>query len=533
MSTGDHFGGTERGRFLDDQQVDPLASASGGSPRPPGRSGPPSSQLTVESRRINVMRTLYQRDRRHAHHFSHHSGGHLLDKPAGGSGHISFQSDATADGNSQDDSALPLFGSSPLQNSPANQGSRHHTYMYSMFNPNSNKPQAEIFKIFISVCILVSVASFIVDTMPHGDSFDLLFFCVEGVTSAIFGVEYVLRLYLITQNHHYSHPLWGRLRYACSIQAVIDLVSWMPFFLELVAQGMDGPFEHRGSSRVLPNLMVLKALRIFRILKTRRVAHAMGVLGRVLGHNREVMTVSVVLCGGLMLIQATMLYYFKPPASKNPDCTSSDFESIPATMYLSILMITTLRAPSDACDYPWYTKVLIATNAITSVAMLAIPTSMLTWGFEAEAERVAQKLERKEHLSTLDPWPRDRSQECDSSSSSSSSTSDDDSFAFHGGNNNNIRSSLVGGGLTPGFPSSSRVSLQGTLPQIDPSPKELVSGSQPVDLLKVLIEEVRSQRSEISKLRLEVAKLTTQSAVKKETDSMKSADKKDGSLMAF
>jgi hypothetical protein len=41
-------------------------------------------------------------------------------------------------------------------------------------------------------------------------------------------------------------------------------------------------------------------------------------------------------------------------------------------------------------DLPWYTKGVVLLTGIFSIGMFAIPASMLTWGFEAEAERIAR-----------------------------------------------------------------------------------------------------------------------------------------------
>ena len=40
---------------------------------------------------------------------------------------------------------------------------------------------------------------------------------------------------------------------------------------------------------------------------------------------------------------------------------------------------------------PWYTKVIVMLTAVFSVPIFVIPSSMLTWGFEAEAERLMRK----------------------------------------------------------------------------------------------------------------------------------------------
>ena len=40
---------------------------------------------------------------------------------------------------------------------------------------------------------------------------------------------------------------------------------------------------------------------------------------------------------------------------------------------------------------PWYTKLIVMLTAVFSVPIFVIPSSMLTWGFEAEAARLMKK----------------------------------------------------------------------------------------------------------------------------------------------
>jgi hypothetical protein len=47
-------------------------------------------------------------------------------------------------------------------------------------------------------------------------------------------------------------------------------------------------------------------------------------------------------------------------------------------------------------EMPWYTKGVVLLTGVFSIGMFAIPASMLTWGFEAEAERCAQLANRKQ-----------------------------------------------------------------------------------------------------------------------------------------
>jgi len=92
----------------------------------------------------------------------------------------------------------------------------------------------------------------------------------------------------------------------------------------------------------------------------------------------------------LVVITSIMMYYLRPQGD-DVDLVddASDFESISKTMVLSTLMLTGQGGPSG--KLPWYTQLVVLLTGIFSVAMFAIPASMLTWGFEAEAERLGRR----------------------------------------------------------------------------------------------------------------------------------------------
>ena len=105
----------------------------------------------------------------------------------------------------------------------------------------------------------------------------------------------------------------------------------------------------------------------------------------------------------LVLFTSSLLYYSGKGAE--------GFESIPATMYLSILMLTGQGEPDG--ELTTLLKSLRASIcvAIFSVAMVAIPASMLTFGFEIEAQRLVLKrrerrLRRHPRRATREPLDR-------------------------------------------------------------------------------------------------------------------------------
>ena len=74
-------------------------------------------------------------------------------------------------------------------------------------------------------------------------------------------------------------------------------------------------------------------------------------------------------------------------------------------MYLSTLMLTGQGGPEG--DLPWYTKGVVLLTGAFSIGMFAIPASMLTWGFEAEAARCAKRawqLAKRKEMAQSDDW---------------------------------------------------------------------------------------------------------------------------------
>lgn len=270
--------------------------------------------------------------------------------------------------------------SAPLPPSQEKHRRNRKSFLFTLLNPHSRRWPAQIYKLFISAIILMDLLLFILSTEPplaqqHAQVFHL----AEGIASCIFLVEYIARLVVCVEGKRYQtmSAIQARLHYAMTWPALIDLFSCLPFFLELPT-GLQ-----------LPTLTYLRFFRLFRILKTEGSVRAVGAVYRVIYYNREILYVALLICLLLILLTAVLLYYLRP---SNPD-DSQDFQSILATLYLSTLMLTGQGGPSG--ELPWYTKLVVLLTSVFSVAMFAIPASMLTWGFEAEAARMAKQARRR------------------------------------------------------------------------------------------------------------------------------------------
>ena len=261
-----------------------------------------------------------------------------------------------------------------------------HSQLYTILNPKSKTSHARLFQTTIASIIILDAIIYIISTEPklQTDHFQTLFYSIEGITSTIFLVEHLARLVVCTEKKCYAKygPIYGRWRYMCSFQSMIDSLATLPFFIELCT-GID-----------LPTLTYLRVFRLIRITRTRSYTKAVDAVGRVLYFNREILHVAALLGLYLVVVTSVLMYYLRPRGVDVDGVDDiSDFESIGSTMVLSILMLTGQGGPSG--KLPWYTQAIVLLTGMFSVAMFAIPASMLTWGFEAEAQRLGIRAKRR------------------------------------------------------------------------------------------------------------------------------------------
>lgn len=210
----------------------------------------------------------------------------------------------------------------------------HHSYVYSMLNPRSNRPQAVVYKHFIAIVILVDLLFFILGTEPDLSTSTKHFFKVsEGVTSTIFLIEYIARLCVCTESRRYARygPVLGRLRYLVTPAALIDAFATFPFFIERLT-GWD-----------LPQLTYLRCFRLLRIMKTQHYAKAFDAVNRVIYYNREILSVALMVCVFLVIFTSVLMYYFRP---KHPTDKADFSRYVRGHKIIQICTLTFVITPS-------------------------------------------------------------------------------------------------------------------------------------------------------------------------------------------
>lgn len=176
------------------------------------------------------------------------------------------------------------------------------------------------------------------------------FFVAEGVFTAIFTVEYLVRLAVVRD----------RARYATSFFGVIDLLTVMPTFLELVFPG----------SHYLMVIRVFRLLRMFRVLKmAQHVGEANVILNALMASRRKI-AVFMLSVLAVIFVEGSVMYVVESPS--NPG-----FASIPHSVYWAVVTLTTVGY-GDVSPVTVFGKVIASGIMLTGFAIIAVPTGVVT-----------------------------------------------------------------------------------------------------------------------------------------------------------
>jgi voltage-gated potassium channel len=227
------------------------------------------------------------------------------------------------------------------------------------------KGEARIWNLFMLALIALNAVAVIGGTVSAiRTRFAAELESFEAFSVAIFACEYALRLWAVGISPKYRGKPAGRLRFALTPLALIDLAAILPILLSLSAD--------------LRVLRIVRLARIVRLVKIARYSRATALVGRVIRRTRESLIVAGVCLFGLIVIAASMMYY----AERNAQPQA--FSSIPKAMWWAVATVTTVGG--DVYPVTDIGRLIAALVAIMGIASFAFPTAILGAGFLAELE---------------------------------------------------------------------------------------------------------------------------------------------------
>lgn len=217
--------------------------------------------------------------------------------------------------------------------------------------------------LFIIILILLNILAVILESVKWlKEDFSVLFDYVEKFSIIIFSIEYLIRIWSITEKKEYASPLKGRLKYLFSFYSIVDLLAVIPAYIPLLATV---------DSRVIRGIRIL---RLLRILKLSRYNKAFNHIREVIYLAKEELMISLFAVLTLLVIASSLMYFVENEAQ--PEA----FSSIPATMWWGVATLTTVGY-GDVYPITGLGKLMGGIMAILGVGIFALPAGILANGF--------------------------------------------------------------------------------------------------------------------------------------------------------
>ena len=235
---------------------------------------------------------------------------------------------------------------------------------------------SRLYDLLYTLSILVNLTATVLSTFSsidakYGPLLDLL----DVITVVFFTIDFALRIY--TADYRYPGKTLPRAaaRYMVSFSGIIDILSFLPFYLPVFFPAGAVAFR------------MLRVIRIFRLFRINGYYDSLNVITSVLSSKKNQLVSSVCIILVLMLASSLCMYSIENAAQ--PDVFKNAFSGI-------WWAASTLLTVGYGDIYPITTAGRILGIIITflGVGMVAIPTGIISAGFIEQDTRMKRMTEQ-------------------------------------------------------------------------------------------------------------------------------------------
>lgn len=220
------------------------------------------------------------------------------------------------------------------------------------------------FDIFITITIISNIVVMFLQTFSELADCMAVFKGIEYVTTFVFCIEYVLRIWTADYLYPDKSELRSRLSFLISFDGIVDLLTIIPAFF------LSGFVIFR----------MLRVVRIFHLFRLNARYDSFNVITAVLYEKRNQIMSSVFIVLILMLASSLCMYSVEHDAQ--PDVFRNAFSGIWWSM-------STLLTVGYGDIYPITTlgRIMAICIAYLGVGVVAIPTGIISAGFVEQYQR--------------------------------------------------------------------------------------------------------------------------------------------------
>jgi voltage-gated potassium channel len=214
----------------------------------------------------------------------------------------------------------------------------------------ADTPAGKAFDVTLIALIVISVLAVMLESVtPIQAAHSRWFYGLEWAITALFTLEYVVRLICVAHPWHYARSFFG----------LVDLLAVLPTYLSLLLPGSQ-------------SLIVIRALRLLRIFRVFKLAHYLVEANVLLAALRSSGPKVAVFLGTVLI-----LVVIAGAAMYLVEGAESGFTSIPRSMYWAVVTMTTVGY-GDIAPRTVLGQTLAALVMIMGYSVIAVPTGIVS-----------------------------------------------------------------------------------------------------------------------------------------------------------
>jgi voltage-gated potassium channel len=217
---------------------------------------------------------------------------------------------------------------------------------------------------------------------------------IEAITVLFFAVDYILRIYTAPVKYTEKKPVRAILHYILSLEGIVDLLSFLPYYLPVFFPAGAVAFR------------LFRIMRIFKLFRINSYYDSLNVIVAVINSKKKQLISSIFIL--MILMVASSLCMYGVEHETQPEVFRNAMSGI-------WWAASTLLTVGYGDIYPVTTlgQILGVVIAFLGVFVVAIPTGIISAGFVEQYSRLKQLGEEKAEkemrfvrikLGKKDPW---------------------------------------------------------------------------------------------------------------------------------